>query len=93
MRINEELIKKLENLAMIEIENKEEMAKDLSEIVEFVELLNEIDTSNIDAAFRVIDETTPLREDIPQKNDVIKEVLKNAPKSKDGYFIVPKIIE
>ena len=93
MRINEELIKKLENLAMIEIENKEEMAKDLSEIVEFVELLNEIDTSNIDAAFRVIDETTPLREDIPQKNDVIKEVLRNAPKSKDGYFIVPKIIE
>jgi len=93
MRINEELIKKLENLAMIEIENKEEMAKDLSEIVEFVELLNEIDTSNIDAAFRVLDATTPFREDIPQKSDVIKEVLKNAPKSKDGYFIVPKIIE
>ncbi len=93
MRINEELIKKLENLSMVEIENKEEMAKNLSEIVEFVELLNEIDTSNIDAAFRTIDATTPLREDIPQKSDVIEEVLKNAPKSKDGYFIVPKIIE
>ena len=93
MRINEKLIKKLENLSMIEIENKEEMAKNLSEIVEFVELLNEIDTSNIDAAFRTIDATIPLREDIPQKSDVIEEVLKNAPKSKDGYFIVPKIIE
>ena len=86
-------IQKLENLAMVEIENKEKMAKDLEEIVSFVEMLNELDTEEIEPSFRVLDITTPLREDEPKKADIIKDVLSHAPKAKDGYFIVPKIIE
>jgi aspartyl-tRNA(Asn)/glutamyl-tRNA(Gln) amidotransferase subunit C len=93
MKIDEALIKRLENLAMIEVENKEKMAEDLAEIVEFVELLNEVDTTGVDATFSTLDNPTPLREDEPIKSDVIEEVLKHAPKAKDGYFIVPKIIE
>jgi len=93
MKIDESLIKKLESLAMLEINNKSSMAKDLEEIVEFVENLNEIDTSNIDAAFSSLINSTPLREDRVIKNNIIKEVLKNAPKVKDNFFIVPKIIE
>jgi len=93
MKIDEKLIKRLENLSMIEIEDKEKMAADLAEIVEFVELLNEVDTSGVDATFSTLNNPTPLREDEPVKSDVIEEVLKNAPKAKDGYFIVPKIIE
>jgi len=86
-------IKKLENLAMVEVEDKEKMTKDIEEIVKFVEMLNEIDTNNIDATFNTLDISTPLREDVPQKSEVIETILQNAPKSKDGYFIVPKIIE
>jgi aspartyl-tRNA(Asn)/glutamyl-tRNA(Gln) amidotransferase subunit C len=93
VKIDEKLIKRLETLSMIEIEDKEKMAQDLAEIVEFVEMLNEVDTSNVDAAFSTLNNPTPLREDEPVKSDVIEEVLKNAPKAKDGYFIVPKIIE
>ena len=93
MRIDETLIKRLENLAMVEIEKKEEMAKDLAEIVGFVEMLNELDTQNIDATFSTLNTPTPLRDDIPLKNEVITEILQNAPKVKDGFFIVPKIIE
>lgn len=93
MKIDENLIKKLESLAMLEVDNKSSMAKDLEEIVEFVENLNEIDTSNIDATFSSLNNSTPLREDEVIKSDVTKEVLKNAPKVKDNFFIVPKIIE
>ncbi|WP_456489147.1 Asp-tRNA(Asn)/Glu-tRNA(Gln) amidotransferase subunit GatC [Caminibacter pacificus] len=93
MKIDEKLIQRLENLSMVEIENKEKMAKDLEEIVAFVEMLNELDTENIDATFSTLNNPTPLREDEPQKNDIIEEVLAHAPKAKDGYFIVPKIIE
>jgi aspartyl-tRNA(Asn)/glutamyl-tRNA(Gln) amidotransferase subunit C len=93
MKIDLKLIEKLENLAMLEVEDKEKMAKDLAEIVEFVEMLNEIDTSNIEATFSTLNNPTPLREDEVVKSDVIKEVLSHAPKAKDGYFIVPKIIE
>jgi len=93
MKIDVKLIEKLENLSMLEVENKEKMAKNLSEIVEFVELLNELDTENIDASFSVLDASTPLREDKVQEKNIIDDVLAHAPKAKDGYFIVPKIIE
>jgi aspartyl-tRNA(Asn)/glutamyl-tRNA(Gln) amidotransferase subunit C len=93
MRIDETLIKKLENLAMVEIEKKEEMAKDLAEIVGFVEMLNELNTEDVDATFSTLNNPTPLRDDIPLKNEVITEILQNAPKVKEGFFIVPKIIE
>jgi len=93
MKIDIKVIEKLENLSMVEIEDKEKMAKELEEIVNFVEMLNELDTENIEPSFRVLDIATPLREDEPQKKDIIKDVLANAPKAKDNYFIVPKIIE
>ena len=93
MRIDETLIKRLENLAMVEIEKKEEMAKDLAEIVGFVEMLNELNTEDVDATFSTLNNPTPLRDDIPLKNEVITEILQNAPKVKEGFFIVPKIIE
>jgi aspartyl-tRNA(Asn)/glutamyl-tRNA(Gln) amidotransferase subunit C len=93
MKIDETLINRLEGLSMVEIEDKSAMAKDLAEIVEFVEMLNELDTENIDATFSTLNNPTPLREDIPVKNNVIEDILQNAPKSKDGFFIVPKIIE
>jgi len=93
MKIDVKLIERLENLSMLEVENKEEMAKNLSEIVEFVEMLNELDTENIEATFNVLNASTPLREDIVKEENIIDEVLAHAPKAKDGYFIVPKIIE
>ena len=93
MKIDVKLIERLENLSMLEVGNKEEMAKNLSEIVEFVEMLNELDTENIDATFNVLNASTPLREDVVKEENIIDEVLAYAPKAKDGYFIVPKIIE
>jgi aspartyl-tRNA(Asn)/glutamyl-tRNA(Gln) amidotransferase subunit C len=93
MKIDETLIKRLENLSMVEIEDKGAMARDLAEIVEFVEMLNELETEDIDATFSTLNNPTPLRDDIPVKNEVIEEILQNAPKAKDGFFIVPKIIE
>ncbi|WP_024787971.1 MULTISPECIES: Asp-tRNA(Asn)/Glu-tRNA(Gln) amidotransferase subunit GatC [unclassified Lebetimonas] len=93
MKIDAKLVEKLENLSMLEIADKEKMAENLAEIVEFVEMLHEIDTSKIEATFSTLNNPTPLREDEVKQSNVIKDVLSHAPKSKDDYFIVPKIIE
>jgi aspartyl-tRNA(Asn)/glutamyl-tRNA(Gln) amidotransferase subunit C len=93
MKIDAKLVEKLENLSMVEVENKEKMAEDLAEIVEFVEMLNEIDTSNVEATFSTLNNPTLLRDDEVKKTEIINNVLSHAPKAKDGYFIVPKIIE
>jgi aspartyl-tRNA(Asn)/glutamyl-tRNA(Gln) amidotransferase subunit C len=94
--IDNKVLKNLEKLSMIKIDEskKEELTKQLTEIVEFVENLNELDTSNLDAYFSTLSGGTPLREDIPNSNPQIpKDILSHAPKAIDDFFIVPKIIE
>jgi aspartyl-tRNA(Asn)/glutamyl-tRNA(Gln) amidotransferase subunit C len=93
MRIDDKLLTKLEKLSTIKVEDKEKMINDLNQIVEFVEILQDVDTSDVEATFNVLNASTPVREDIPVDNDAIKTILKHAPKAEDNYFIVPKIIE
>jgi len=93
MKIDEKLLAKLEKLSMLKADNKEEMINELNQIVEFVEILNEVNTDGIEATFSTLNSSTPLREDIPVDNDAIKTILANAPKVDGNYFIVPKIIE
>ena len=93
MKIDEKLLAKLEKLSMIQVEDKESMINDLNQIVEFVDILNEVDASNIEATFNTLNASTPMRDDIPVDNDALKTILANAPKVDGNYFIVPKIIE
>ena len=96
MKIDNELLKKLEKLSSLEIaENKRDgMINQLSEIVEFIENLNELNLDKEEATFTTVKGGTPMREDTPNLNpQVIKTILENAPKSKNGSFVVPKIIE
>lgn len=96
MTVDDKLIDKLAKLSSLEIEDskKEKLKSELADIINFVENLNEIDVSNIDATFSTIEGGTPLREDVATQDlEFSKHVLKHAPKSEDGYFVVPKIIE
>jgi len=96
MVIDDKIIDKIAKLSSLQIDEneKESLKAELGDIVNFVEVLNDVDVSHVDATFTTIAGGTPYREDIPaQKENFSKEILANAPKSEDGYFIVPKIIE
>jgi aspartyl-tRNA(Asn)/glutamyl-tRNA(Gln) amidotransferase subunit C len=93
MKIDKQLLGKLEKLSMIKIEEKESVINELNQIVEFVEILNDVNTDDVEATFNVLNSSTPLREDIPVHNDSINTILEHAPKKEGNYFIVPKIIE
>ncbi|MDA3968583.1 Asp-tRNA(Asn)/Glu-tRNA(Gln) amidotransferase subunit GatC [Helicobacter ibis] len=95
MNINDELINKLQRLASLEIDsNKLDSTKqNLSEIVNFVENINTLNLDNIEASFNAIKSELQMREDIPYNAEVRDLILKEAPSSEDGFFIVPKIIE
>ena len=96
MTVDDKLIEKLAKLSSLEIEDsrKENLKSELADIINFVENLNEIDVSNIEATFSTIEGGTPLREDVAKQDlEFSKHVLEHAPKSEDGYFVVPKIIE
>lgn len=96
MTVDDKLIAKLEKLSSLEVDDskKEKLKSELADIINFVENLNDIDVSHIEATFTTIEGGTPLRKDVSVQNlELSNQILKNAPKSEDGYFIVPKIIE
>ncbi len=96
MKIDDELLNRLEKLSYLEIaeEKRPEIISQLSEIVSFVENLSELDTQNVSDTFAMTSNATYLREDTPSCNTQINDdIINNAPKSGDHFFIVPKIIE
>ena len=72
---------------------KEELASQLTEILEYVENLKELDTEHLDSTFSTLAGGTPMREDIAKSNpEISKSILSHAPNKENNFFIVPKII-
>jgi aspartyl-tRNA(Asn)/glutamyl-tRNA(Gln) amidotransferase subunit C len=96
MTIDDKTIEKLAKLSSLEIDEskKEHLKEELADIVNFVENLNEIDVSGVDATFTTLSGGQPMREDVVNSNDALAtHIIQHAPKSGDNYFIVPQIIE
>lgn len=95
MHINDQLLNKLEKLSSLKIgeDRRDEIKNQLSEIVNFVEVLNELDLSNNEAVVSMATGGTLLRDDSSYQSDVIDEILKNSPQRDGKFFVVPKIIE
>jgi aspartyl-tRNA(Asn)/glutamyl-tRNA(Gln) amidotransferase subunit C len=93
MKIDDKLLSKLEKLTMLKIDDRDSMIDELNQIVEFVEILDEINTKDVDATFNTLNSSTPMREDVVVNNRAITTIIANAPKVDGNYFIVPKIIE
>ena len=96
MQVDDALLTKLEKLSFLKVSDnkRDENINQLSQIVNFVDNLSELDTKDADDNFAMSDEATFTREDSPLCNRSINnDILKNAPQSGDHFFIVPKIIE
>lgn len=96
MQIDNTVLEKLEKLSHLRIADskKEEVMGQLTEILGYIDNLNELDTDALDATFSTLEGGTPLREDTPREaNEIAKSILAHAPNSQDDFFIVPAIIE
>ena len=96
MQIDDTVLAKLEKLSHLRIDDskKEEVKEQLTNILTYIENLNELDTDSLSATFSTLDGGTPLRDDTPREtNDIAKDILAKAPQGQDDYFIVPAIIE
>ncbi len=95
MKIDKTTIKKISHLARLEFDESsaEKMSKDMSQILDWVEQLNEIDTENIEPLTTMSSEVNVMREDIRGNHLEHEAGLKNAPKRDSDYFRVPKVLE
>lgn len=94
-KIDKELVDKIAHLARLEFENeaKDEIVKEMNNMLSFVETLNEIDTTGIEPLIYMSEEVNVMREDEISNQVTHKEALKNAPDHDSDYFRVPKFID
>lgn len=69
------------------------LAHDLSAIVSYVALLDEVDTRNVHATAHAVVRASPLRPDLVESSLDREEVLSQAPAAREGGFSVPKVME
>ena len=94
MKLSNEDIKKIADLSKLEFnpEEAENFKSDLNEILDYIEQLNELDTSGVEPLFNVLDLKDILRKDEVKKSLPKEEILKNSPEKDGNFIIVPKII-
>ncbi len=80
-------------LARLELtdEEKELYTKQLGDVLQYVNQMNEVDTSNIEPMTQVVDFVNVMREDKVVYEQTKEELMKNTPDEEDGFFKVPKI--
>lgn len=95
MEINNETIDKLAYLARLEFsaEDKQEIKKDLSRIITWIDKLNELDTEKVEPLIYMSNEINVLRKDEIEHTLSHEDALLNAPKKDSDYFRVPKVLD
>jgi len=94
MKVNDELVNKLANLARLEFNDLEKAAikKDLEEMIGFIDKLNELDTTGVEPLLHMSDNVNILRDDEVRGMISREDAFKNAPLHNEEFFLVPKVI-
>lgn len=95
MSVTKEDIKKISRLARIKVEeqNIEALAEKINGIISWAEVLNEVNTDNVEILTSVHNQTLGLRKDEVLDGNIAEDILKNSKDAKYGYFAVPKVLE
>lgn len=95
MELGIEDVKKVAKLARLKLTaaEEEEYAGQLKQILGYIEMLNEIDTENVEPMAHIEEVVNVFRADEPQASLDRDVALSNAPKSDGKYFLVPQILE
>ena len=77
----------------IDKDKEEKIINDLGNIIEFVDQLNEVDTTEITPLTNPLEKTAKTRKDIVTAKNLKKELLEVAPSANEDYFLVPRVVE
>ncbi|GIR77587.1 MAG: aspartyl/glutamyl-tRNA(Asn/Gln) amidotransferase subunit C [Alphaproteobacteria bacterium] len=79
--------------AHIPEEQQEKIAGELNAILNWIEELNEVDTTGVQPLSSVTGHELPQREDVVSDGNKVEDILANAPEEASGFFVVPKVVE
>ena len=93
--LSPEQVAKVASLARLKLTpvEQEQMAAQLGQILDYVEVLNEVDTDGVEPMAHAVEVTNVLRADEPRESLPREAALANAPKTDGECFLVPQILE
>lgn len=93
--ISDETMEYVGILAKLELsdEEKEAAKKDMESMIDYIDKLNELDTSNVEPMSHVFPVKNVFREDVVENGDGGEDTLANAPERRDRAFVVPKTVD
>ena len=94
-KISDETIEYVGILAKLELseEEKEQAKADMGKMLDYIDKLNELDTSGVEPMSHVFPVNNVFREDVVTNSDDRDNLLANAPEQKDGCYKVPKTFD
>lgn len=94
MKITRDEVIHVANLARLDMDEAsiDKFADQIGTILEYVDVLNRIDTAGVTPTSHAISLTNAFREDEEKENLDRNLALANAPQKEDGNFVVPKVI-
>ena len=93
--LSEDDIRKVAELARLNLSEQEvtELRPQLSKLIDYVAVLEEVDTEEVEPMVHAVEQTNVFRDDVPTESLPRDEALANAPKTDGKFFLVPPIIE
>ena len=94
-KITDETIDYVGILAKLELSfgEKEQAKEDMGRMLDYIDMLNELDTTGVEPMSHVFPVQNVFREDIVTNLDMREQILGNAPGEKDGMFMAPRTFE
>lgn len=93
VRVDEKLVQEIASLARLDLsrEETEIFVSQFRDILDYVSILNEVDTENVPPAYLSSTNRSVTREDEIEASIPTAEFLSNAPESKDDYVVIPRV--
>ncbi|HZM25585.1 MAG TPA: Asp-tRNA(Asn)/Glu-tRNA(Gln) amidotransferase subunit GatC [Anaerolineales bacterium] len=93
IQVDEKLVKEIALLARLDLtqEETEMFVSQFKDILDYVSVLNEVDTENIPPAYLSSANKGVIRDDEIEESVPTKEFLANAPQAKDDYIVIPRV--
>jgi len=93
IRVDENLVREIAALARLDLtqEETEMFVSQFKDILDYVSILNEVDTENIPPAYVSSANKTVMRADLVEESVPTDAFLANAPQSKDDYVVIPRV--
>lgn len=95
MALDQQQVRDIADLARLQIDENQiaEYQKNLSNILDLVDQLSAVDTSDVEPMAHPLDAVQRLRADVVTEGNQREHFQKIAPQTENGYYLVPRVVE